>query len=439
MRRFRRSPALRPIAQGEGRNADLFLADLHGSAVQSDAPSLSNHALSFEELLFDAGRPPHVVPGVPDRRPAGESFPEAWPEAPPTAFPVSEREVPTHSPVRLAAVSAKLQTLDRHLSTRKKRAPPRESWSGEDFVPTSLPGIGVDFDSLIASLFDLENAAIKAGYSFEQRLSAFRKIYYDSGGWDVIIPGAASVKLPASWSGGALLHAMRNVKALDTLDIQGKPTAISHLFAGLDAGNHLVKPLELRFLKIIPVAKISSGKAQATYAGDLGSVCYEYQKARGKVPFAKAARKLDSGVMKKVFTQYVSDADMGGNADAFALALDKSVTVVQNLFDYYTAPPPGGVHLRWYHLMRAIIGGRSSSTVTTELKDDVFSAAEAYAVGLKNDRGYILNLKTKPGPGLVAPTFWEFAMNSAVWTIDEFFTRVEVELDKLQKLLGTTP
>jgi len=438
MRRLRRSTALRPISQGERRNADLFLADLHGSAVESEALSPSNQVLSFEELLFGAARPPQVVPSVPERRPAGDSLPEAWPEAPPTSFPASEREdAPARSPVLLAAISAKLQTLDRHLSRRKKRAVGRESWSGEDFVPTSLPGVGADFDRLISNLFDLEKAAIKDGYGFEQRLSAFRKIFYNSGGWDVIIPGAASAKLPASWSGGALHQALKDVKALKTLDIQGKPTDISHLFAGLDAGNHPVKPLDLRFWKI-PVAKISSGKAQATYAGDLGSVCYEYQKARGNVPFAKAAKNLDSAVMKKVFTQYASDADMGGNADAFALALDKSVTVVQNLFDYYTAPAGGGIHLRWYHLIRAIVGGRSVSAALTELKDDVFSAAEAYAVGLKNDKLYILNLKTQ-GPGIVVPTFWDFAMNSAAWTIEEFLDRVQVELDALQKSVAPTP
>ena len=416
MRRFRRSTALRPISQGEARNADLFLADLHGSAVQSEAPSRSNQVFTFEEFL-----------------------PEAWPEAPATAFPASERaETPARSPALLAAISAKLQTLDRHLGRRRKRAAWRESWSGEDFVPTSLPGVGADFDRLISNLFDLEKAAIKDGYGFEQRLSALRKIFYDSSGWDIIIPGAASVKRPASWNGAALQPALKDVKDLHTVDIQGKPTAISHLFAGLDAGNHPVKPLDLRFWKI-PLAKISSGKAQATYAGDLGSVCYEYQKAQGKVPFAKAAKKLDSAVMKRVYTQYVSDADMGGNADAFALALDKSLTVVQNLFDYYTAPPGWGIHLRWYHLIRTIVGGRSASAVLTELKDDVFSAAEAYAVGLKNDKGYILNLKLKPGPGVWAPTLWDFAMNSAEWTIEEFFDRVQLELNALQKSVSSTP
>ena len=367
-----------------------------------------------------------VLPSVPDPRPARESLPEGV-------------EAPGRSPALLAAISAKVELLDRHLSRRKRATPGRESWSGEDFVPTSVPGVGVDFDRFIAALFDLEKAAIGEGYGFEERVSAFRKIFYDSNGWDIVIPGAASVKRPASWSRGALPQALNDVKALETLDIQGKPTALSHLFAGLDAGNHPVKPLRLTYVKI-PVASISSSKAQATYAGDLGSVCYEYQKARGKVPFAKAVKDLDSAEMKRVFTGFASDADMGGNADAFALVPDKSITVVQNLFNYYTAPPPdGGIHLRWPYLMRAIINGRNGSAVSTELRDDVFSAAEAYAVGVKNDKLYVLNLTTNPGPGILVPTFGDFARNSAAWTIDEFLDRAVLELDALQKSLGRTP
>jgi len=416
MRRFRRSTALRPISQDERRNADLFLA----------------------ELLFGAERPPQVLPAFLERRPAGESLPEAGSEAPTTALPATAgQKAPARSPVLLAAISARLQAIDRHLSRRTQRGVARESWSGEDFVPTSVPGVGADFDSLISNLFDLESAAIKEHYTFEQRVSAFRKICYDSDSWDILIPGAKAVKAPASWSSGTLLQAWRNVKAQDTLDIQGKPTAIWHLFAGLDAGNYPVRPLDLRHWTF-PVATISSNKAQATYAGDLGSVCYEYQKAV-EVPMGPAVKNLDPDLMKRTFTTYVSDADMGGNADAFALVPDKSVTVVQNLFDYYTAPAPaGGIHLRWYHLMREIIGGGSGSAVSWELKDDVFSAAEAYAAGVKKDKAYILRLLMKP-ESLLLPTFSDFALHSATWTVDEFLDRAQVELHALQKSLAPTP
>ena len=418
MGRITQSTASRRTSQSEGRNADLFLADLNGSTSQGEADaeafSRPHRGLSFDDLF--GGAPPR------------------------TSSPISEAEeapsrAPARAPARLAAISARLQTLDRHLKGRKLRPAVRESWS-EDFAPTSVPGVGGEFDVFLSSLFDLEKAAIKDGYSFTQRLSAIRKIFYDSPSWDILIPGAASVKLPASWSGAALANAVREVRGLKTLDIQGKRTDISHAFAGLDAGTHLVKPLDLRYW-IIPVAKISTNKAQATYAGDLGSVCYEYQQVRGKVPMGKAVKDLDATAMKTAYNDFAGDADMGGNADAFALTLDKSVTVAQNLFDYYTAPPGAGIHLRWYHLIREIIGGRSGATVWVELKNDVFAAAEAYAASQSN-KIYIMNLKTKPGPSLV-PNHWDFAMNSAIWTLDVFFDRVQVELDALQKSMGKTP
>jgi hypothetical protein len=97
------------------------------------------------------------------------------------------------------------------------------------------------------------------------------------------------------------------------------------------------------------------------------------------------------------------------------------------------------MHLRWYHLMRAIVGGRSGSAVSTELENDVFSAAEAYAVGSKHDKGYVFLIQKDPGPGIVVPTFWDLAMNSAVWTIDEFLDRAQAQLDALKKSLLLTP
>jgi hypothetical protein len=417
MGRITQSTASRRSSQSEGRNADLFLADLNGSTSQgeADAEALSrpNRGLSFDDLF--GGAPPR------------------------SSFPVSEaEEAPARAPARLAAITAKMQTLDRHLGRGKLRTGVRESW-GEDFAPTSVPGVGGEFDIFLSSLFDLEKAAIKDGYTFTQRVSAIRKIFYDSPGWDVIIPGAAPVKPPSSWSSAALASALKDVRDRETIDIQGKRTAFGHLLTGLDAGNHPVKPLQLKFLSN-PIVSISSGKAQATYAGDLGSVCYEYQKARGKgVPMGKAVKNLDSTVMKKAFNDFASDADMGGNADAYALTLNSSVTVTQNLFDYYTALPGAGIHQRWYHLIRSIIAGRTGSAVWSELTWDVFSSSEAYAVGAKNDKLYIFNIQQKPRPGIFVPTFWEFAMNSAAWTLDVFFDRVIAELDALQKSLTKTP
>ena len=238
-----------------------------------------------------------------------------------------------------------------------------------EFLPTSVPGIGLDFDNLINCIHDLEQEAIKVGYSFNHILTAFRKIFYNSAGWNLIIPGAASVKFPSTWSNTSAKQKIADLKKLgDNIQIQGYDTAISHLFAGLDALNNKVEPLTLSFLGI-PVTKISSNRAQATYSGDLGSVVYEYKKIRGaNTSFRDTAMVRDLPLLQSIYTKYASDADMGGNADAYSLVLDKSKSITQNLFEYYTAPAPiYGVHLRYYHL-RQTCTWRTARSCSRELQ-----------------------------------------------------------------------
>lgn len=303
-----------------------------------------------------------------------------------------------------------------------------------EFMPTSIPGVGLDFDNLVNCVHDLEIEALKAGYNFDQTLSAFRKIFYDNGGWNIIIPGAASVKFPSTWNNTSVKAKIAELKKLgDNIQIQGYDTAISHLFAGLDAINNKVAPLSLSFHGI-PVTKISSNRAQATYSGDLGSVVYEYQKVRGaKTNFRDAAMVRDLPLLQSIYTTYASDADMGGNADAYALVLDKSKSITQNLFEYYTAPAPAnGVHLRYLNFASMILSRGSSKASKTWLFDDIFSSSEAYAVGIKSDKGYVFLIRKDPGPGVFVPTFWELASNVTEWVIEELLDRIMVELKKIK-------
>jgi hypothetical protein len=323
--------------------------------------------------------------------------------------------------------------LVKGISTRivniKKRQ--RKRYKGErEFMPTSIPGVGADFNILMDCFYDLENAAIKEGYNFDKRLSAFRKIFYDSGGWDTIIPAAASVKLPSSWK-TFLKDKVKQAQSLETIQIQGYDTAVSHLFAGLDAINNKVQPLTLTF-KGIPITKISSNGAQATYSGDLGSVVYEYQKARSNVSFRDMVKKRDLSLLRTTYGTYISDADMAGNADAYSLVLDKSLSIVQNLFDYYTAPVKTGVHMRYYNFAKVLMKPGSLTKIKTQLTDDIFVGSKAYAVGLKNDKSYVLLIMKDPGPGIVTPTFWEAAYNATQWVLEEFLDRLTQELDRIK-------
>jgi hypothetical protein len=340
---------------------------------------------------------------------------------------ISEKEIKPPSRILklIGNISSSIQNI------KRKSLSSISSKREKEFLPTSVPGVGMDFDIVIDLMYDLENAAIKEGYNFDQRISAFRKVFYSSRGWDIIIPAAVSVKFPVSWE-TTLKSKRQQLAALETIPIHGNATAISHLFAGLDAINNKVQPLSLKYKDIIKVTQISSNGAQATYSGDLGSVVYEYQKARGNVSFRNMAMKRDLPLLQKIYTKYVSDADMAGNADAYSIVLNKSQSVVQNLFEYYTAPAKSGVHLRYLTFADALFKSASSTSVKTQLMDDVFSSSLAYAVGLKNDKNYVILILQKPRPGIVVPTFWEAAHNATGWVLEEFLDRLEKELDKIK-------
>lgn len=342
---------------------------------------------------------------------------------------------------QLGDLKTKLQLLRQYAPKRRSsRGIPSEE---STFYPVSIPGIELDFNYLISDLHDLETAAIREGYSFDQRLSAIRKIFYhsgtnssySSGGWDVVIPGAKNVHFPSGWRTDASLKTkLDNVKKLETLKIWGKDVAVSHLFAGLDAGNHLESPLSLKFLNI-PVVRISNNKRQASYVGDLGSVVYEYQKARNNASFRDAAMNKNADVLKQVYDRFASAADMAGNADAYALVLDKSITVVENIFNYYTQLSPSGSFARYQYFSMEEIGSPTVDKFIERMINDLFAASETYAVGAKRDKAYALNHMIDPGPGVFAPTLWEATYNASHWVLEEFLNRVNVELQAYSNLL----
>lgn len=345
------------------------------------------------------------------------------------------RPAGSESVAKLQQMAASLQSLKNQFRQRR--------WQGGGprpenavFAPVSKAGVGSDFNRLIADLSDLEAAAQRDGFTFDQRLSAMRKIFYDSSSWDIVIPAAASTKWPVSWTTRTDLKAkIANVKALKRVSIWNKDVDISHLFAGLDAGNLPVRPLRLTFAGI-PLVSLSNNRWQATVAGDLGSVVYEYQQKHAKRPFREAAMKKDSAVLSAVYRQFADDSDMAGNVDAYAITLDKSKTISENIYRYYSWDPPFGSHIRYAAFLSQAIGQQTAQQFHKQLMDDVFSAAQTYAVGQKGDKAYVIRHFQNPGPGLVTPTFWEAAWNATDWTVDLFYDKLIGELDSYLKLSG---
>ena len=131
-----------------------------------------------------------------------------------------------------------------------------------------------------------------------------------------------------------------------------------------------------------------------------------------------------------------SAEDMAGNADAYALILDPSKTLGENLKDYYAATT-GGVKKRFTSFAAAIglgtLKGASftgdTKTWRTAMTEQVFNAALAYAAGKGWKSDVILVLKD-PGTGLITPTFWEMYWNNSEWVVDIFVDRMKRDVAK---------
>ncbi len=313
------------------------------------------------------------------------------------------------------------------------------------YGPPVATGAGSDFDNYLLQFQALESAAIADGYGFNDRITTFRKLYYDSasaaktyaganvggGVWNILIPGAAATTLPPSWS-GPVKGSANYLRAHQVVTINGKQVDIGHMLAGADAAAH---PTSISLAA--GMVKLRSNVEATTFIGDLGSVVTEYIQA------STASFRDTAMVRSPLLDSYYDGAhamasaeDMAGNADAYALTFDSSKTLTENLRAYYAATA-GGARKRFTTFASKIglgtLTGSSFSGDTASwrdaIKEEVFNSALAYAAG-KGWRGDVINVFNDPRPGLVVPTFWEMYMNNSEWVVDIFVKRMVAEVSK---------
>jgi hypothetical protein len=314
------------------------------------------------------------------------------------------------------------------------------------YGPPVATGAGADFDQYLLQFSALEQAAISEGYSFNDRITVFRKLYYDSastvktyagavvggGAFNILIPAAAGTKLPASWSTPGLDGAADYLRKHQTLSIGGQSVDIGHMLAGADAAKH---PASISLGG--GTIKLRSNVEATTFIGDLGSVVTEYIHG-STASFHDVAMKR-STLLESYYdgaSGMASAEDMAGNADAYSLSFNSSKTLAENLRDYYAATI-GGVKKRFTTFASLIgLGILKGTTFTGDtkawrnaMKEEVFNSALAYAAG-KGWKSDVINVLNDPGPGLFAPTFWEMYWNNSEWVVDIFVNRMTRDVAK---------
>jgi hypothetical protein len=335
-----------------------------------------------------------------------------------------------------------------HVSQMQGTAVGNKTIRRQVYGPPVSSGAGSGFDLFLLQFEALESAAIADGYGFNERITAFRKVFYDSasaaktyagatvggGVWNILIPGAAGTALPPSWSNPTLKGSVDYLKANQVLTINGKQVDIGHMLAGADAAAH---PTNVSLAG--GMVKMRSNVEASTFIGDLGSVVGEY--IHGSTASFRDTAMERSPLLESYYDRdpkhaMASSEDMAGNADAYALSFNSSKSLTANLRDYYAATA-GGARKRFTTFASKIgLGTLSGSKFSGDtavwrsaITDEVFNAALAYAAG-KGWRGDVINVFNDPGPGIFTPTFWEMYMNNSEWVVDIFVNRIVSEASK---------
>lgn len=245
------------------------------------------------------------------------------------------------------------------------------------------------FGEFMVKVMELEDAALAQNYSFMDRITALRLIYYPNrpvkeyggttlggGPWPLLIPGAANVQMPSSWSKPPLENLVRQLRKAQVVEIGGMEVDVGHLLAGLDAS---LRPSKVT-LKVatLPAMEMRSNHEASTYVGDLGSVVAKYAPTVFRLLWEKVEA---NAVFQKTYAAWASEADNLGNIDSFSMSLNPQRTVTQNLLDYYLAQT-GGVRKRVSTFIDAVKLTRPETR--TALANEVFTAAQFVLAGDKN-------------------------------------------------------
>lgn len=303
--------------------------------------------------------------------------------------------------------------------------------------------LGTDFESYLTTIGALEASARADGYNTMQVITALRKIYYDSGkskeyggttvgggAWGILIPGA-NTGIPPSWKTPANKAILKGLKKTQVRQIAGKSVDIGHLFAGLDAVNN---PTDINVAYGIAVSMASNIEA-TTWSGDLGSVIGEYVlKAGDDKSMHDFTNKRDDKLLNQYFDNSFSTADMNGDIDVYNIQIDSSVSVTENLRNYYQNQQGRSASKRYTNFATSVgylKDGKFNDEFKSRVVNESFEAAMAYVAG-KGHKDQVLLVKSDPGPKLAGANHWELYYNVSKWSADLFLEKIRkgVESEK---------
>jgi hypothetical protein len=238
------------------------------------------------------------------------------------------------------------------------------------------------------------------------RLTTYiRKMFdtYDSQGWDAIIPRARDIDIPVMVDvNSASYLASQYISEHQELPVDGRMVDIGHFFTGLDARNHLERPillgptmrqiremiqrrigsfpgmsdiqrrlgrdLNIRDDESIPILSITDNQRVATWSPDLGSAAVEFIHA-----------SMGHRNFLAYYNNYASPADMRGNVDSYVFPFDRNQSLSSQFRSYYISP--SSQRRQRFVQFRQIIGMRNDDSWKNDITRDVINSALGYAHG----------------------------------------------------------
>jgi hypothetical protein len=253
---------------------------------------------------------------------------------------------------------------------------------------------GSDFPTFMFHINRLEQVAIREGLNRDQRISAFRRIWYGGIQWNAVIPGATLNGIPQPWWEGSNGTSMRYLDDNQNITIGGKPVDMGHLFAGLDARRH-------RSGITAGAGRLDDNLGFATWLGDLASVGAEYFHQNGVSGGIDHRTFLEQnrGALETRFNQFFGEADLNSDADAHAINFVDGLTIHQLLYNYYNVSRNGQGRTRRFHTFAARTGLVNNDLTpnrerANEMSGPLRNAMMMYAVGeiAKRNVGWVPTL-----------------------------------------------
>ena len=159
----------------------------------------------------------------------------------------------------------------------------------------------VSLQDFIAILQNIESTAPLSTMSINEKITQFRKVFYNTQGWNTqLISNTSNILLQISQPNIDLLRSSRYVNVNDSI------VDISHVFAGMDAANHR------GIVGVNYLYYISDNVSATTWLGDLGSVM-------GELAYTHPSLASDLSVWQRTIDQNASPIDIIGDIDGFVL------------------------------------------------------------------------------------------------------------------------